>query len=143
MLTRLAVLGGTALLLMPAVAPASATKNEQASLLRAINVARAEHGLAPVHVGPRLERAARAHSRSMLTTQVFAHGSFASRLRVFHVQASLVGENLAWATGSDASAGAIVQAWLASPPHRRILLGASFRLVGIGDIAGTFQGAPD
>ena len=140
MLKRLAVLGGTALLLMPALAPASAIQNEQATLLRAINSARAHYGLAPVRVGPRLERAARAHTQSMLATQVFAHGSFAARMQQFHVNAPLLAENLAWATGADATADAIVRAWLASPPHRRNLLDATFTLVGIGDLAGPFLG---
>ncbi len=143
MLKRLVVLGGTALLLSPTGVTASATHTQEASLLRAINAARAEHRLSPVRIGLRLERAARAHTQDMLATQTFAHGSFTSRLRVFHITAPLVGENLAWATGPGASAEAIVRAWLASPPHRRNLLRPSFTLVGIGDLAGSFQGNPD
>jgi uncharacterized protein YkwD len=35
-----------------------------------------------------------------------------------------------------------VAAWLASPEHRANLLRPSFRRVGLGDLAGTFQGYP-
>ena len=143
MLKRLLVLAGAALLLTPAGAPASARHDDEASLLRAINVARADHGLQPVRIGPHLERAARAHTVAMLATQAFTHGSFVERLRSFHVSAPTIAENLAWAAGSDATAESIVRAWLASPPHRRNLLGRSFTLVGIGDLAGGFQGWAD
>jgi uncharacterized protein YkwD len=140
MLKRLLVLAGAALLLTPGGAPASARHEDQASLLRAINAARAEHGLEPVRVGPRLERAARAHTEAMFATQAFTHGSFVERLRHFHVTAPTIAENLAWAYGSDATAQKIVRAWLNSPEHRRNLLNGTFTLVGIGDLAGSFQG---
>jgi len=143
MLKRLLVLTGAALLLMPAGAPASVTHDDGASLLRAINVARAEYGLPPVRIGPQLQRAARAHTEAMLATQAFTHGSFVTRLRSFHVTAPTIGENLAWVAGSDATAQWIVRAWLASPPHRRNLLGRTFTLVGIGELAGDFQGLAD
>jgi uncharacterized protein YkwD len=85
-----------------------------------------------------------AHTKTMLATQVFEHGAFVSRLRDdFHVTAPTIGENLAWATGSSATAGAIVAAWLASPPHRRNLLDPAFTLIGIGDRDGVFQGQLD
>jgi len=140
MFKRLLVLTGTAILIMPAGALGSTRHDDGVSILRAINAARVSYGLPTVHVGPRLEQAARAHTESMLATQVFAHGSFVERLRSFHVTAPAIAENLAWATGSDATARSIVQAWLASPPHRRNLLDPSFTLVGIGDQAGQFQG---
>ena len=58
----------------------------------------------------------------MLTTNVFTHGAFGSRLLQFDVQSSVAGENLAWGTGSQGTARAIVAAWLASPEHRANLL---------------------
>ena len=145
MLKRMLVLGGAAfaLALSAATATATTTHNETASLLRAINAARATHGLAPVRVGTRLQIAALAHTEAMLTTQTFTHGPFAERLRAFHITAPTIAENLALATGSDASARAFVRAWLASPPHRRNLLSPTFTLVGIGELAGSFQGLTD
>ncbi len=132
------LLTGVALLLFPVGAPASTRTN--ASLLQAINAARLAHGLRPVRIGARLETAAEAHTRAMFATQVFEHGAFVTRLRDFHVTAPTIGENLAWGTGSDATASAIVAAWLASPPHRHNLLDPGFTRIGIGDLAGVFQG---
>jgi len=137
------VLGGAAfaLALSAATATATTTRNETASLLRAINAARAAHGLAPVRVGTRLRLAAQAHTEAMLATQTFTHGEFAERLRAFHITAPTIAENLALAWGSDATAQAFVQSWLDSPPHRRNLLSPTFTLVGISELAGAFQGS--
>jgi len=139
------VLGGAAfaLALSAVAATAATTRDETASLLRAMNAARAAHGLAPVRVGTRLQLAAQAHTAAMLATQTFTHGPFAERLRAFHITAPAVAENLAVGDGTYASAQAFVQAWLASPPHRRNLLSPSFTLVGIGELAGSFQGMTD
>jgi uncharacterized protein YkwD len=43
-----------------------------------------------------------------------------------------VGETLAWGWGTRATPAATVDSWLASPPHRRILLDAAYRDIGIG-----------
>jgi uncharacterized protein YkwD len=58
----------------------------------------------------------------------------------FNVRMSTAGENLAWGTGSQGSARALVAAWLASPPHRANLLEPSFTRVGVGELVGPFQG---
>ncbi len=50
------------------------------------------------------------------------------------MRAPYIGENLAYTTGPMA-AMAIVQMWMASPPHRRNLLDRKFRRTGVG-IAG-------
>jgi uncharacterized protein YkwD len=42
-----------------------------------------------------------------------------------------LGETLAWGSGGLASVHEIVQAWMHSPPHRRVIL-SSYREVGIG-----------
>jgi uncharacterized protein YkwD len=51
-------------------------------------------------------------------------------------------ENLAWGTETLAKPDAIVAAWLRSPPHRRIMLDRSLRVVGIGIVLGTPSGVP-
>jgi uncharacterized protein YkwD len=65
----------------------------------------------------------------------FDHGPFVQRLRRFGVRAGYVGENLASVT-RPLSAAAVVQMWIASPPHRQNLLDRGFRRVGIG-VAGS------
>jgi uncharacterized protein YkwD len=107
-----------------------------------MNAARAAHGLAPLHADPRLERAARNHSRRMLRTGTFYHGKFIERIRAVGVRAPRIGENLAWASGGVSLARSIVRMWLASPPHRANLLHPGYRLVGIGSPIGPFAGYP-
>lgn len=122
------------------LAPASQARSlsrSEASLLQAVNTARSTYGLQPLAFDLSLERAARAHSREMLVNRYFGHGAFGSRLRVFGVR-GLVGENLAWGRGLGAQG--IVQMWLASPKHRANLLRPNFRRIGIGALAGSFQG---
>jgi len=42
-----------------------------------------------------------------------------------------VAENIAWGTGADATATHIVAAWMASPPHRRVILDGEYRDAGV------------
>jgi uncharacterized protein YkwD len=108
---------------------AAATPGELA-VVRVMNVVRAQHGVPPLRVGRALTRAARSHSADMARRGYFDHGAFVQRLRRFGVRAPYVGENLAY--GTRLSASAIVQMWIASPPHRQNLLDRGFRRIGIG-----------
>ena len=141
MLRRAAV--GLALavtLVAPSAASSAAVSGRELALVRAINAARAAHGLAPVRPERRLQRAARAHSAVMLRTGSFFHGSFVHRLAAFGIRARAAGENLAWGVGSRAQARAVVRSWLLSPPHRANLLRPGFRRVGVGALVGPFSG---
>ena len=109
-------------------------------MLQAMNSAREAHGLAPLRIDGRLQRAACGHSRAMLRTDTFSHGAFAARIRRAGVRARRVGENLAWGVGALAEAHAIVNTWLASPEHRANLLRAGYRTVGVGIRVGSFGG---
>jgi len=126
-------------LVLAAPAQASPTPAE-ARLLVTMNQVRAQHGVRPLRIDLRLERAARAKSRSMLRTGTFAHGDFPRRLSSYRVRGPYYGENLAWGVGANATASGIVQMWLASPSHRANLLRPSFQRVGLGLIVGTFGG---
>jgi uncharacterized protein YkwD len=139
MFTRLALLVLAALVLAPAAGAAGLSRSES-TLLRQLNRTRAAHGLRPLRFDVRLERAARAHSREMLVSGMFAHGAFGDRMARFAVQGSFAGENLAWGVGYNGTARGIVAAWLASPEHRANLLRPSFRRVGIGQLTGSFRG---
>jgi uncharacterized protein YkwD len=109
----------------------SVTPSELA-VVRVMNSVRQTNGVPPLRVGRALTRAARSHSADMARRGYFDHGAFVRRLRSFGVRASYVGENLA--SGSQPlSATAIVQMWIASPPHRQNLLDRGFRRVGVGE----------
>jgi uncharacterized protein YkwD len=126
-------------LVLAAPAQANPTPAE-ARLLVTMNQVRVQHGVRPLRIDLRLERAARAKSRSMLRTGTFAHGDFQRRLSSYRVRGPYYGENLAWGVGANATASGIVQMWLASPSHRANLLRPSFQRVGLGLVVGTFGG---
>jgi uncharacterized protein YkwD len=139
MLTRLLAVCAVLALVLPATALAGMSRSET-SLLREMNRVRSEHRLGALRFDAHLQSAARAHSREMLDSGVFAHGDFGSRMLQFDVTGTLAGENLAWGTGFRGSAKGIVIAWLNSPEHRANLLRPSFSRVGIANLVGTFQG---
>jgi uncharacterized protein YkwD len=124
----------------PAAAQGTTAGASEQALLRAVNDARAQRGLAPLDVDAALVRAARSHSRTLLERDVLTHGDFASRLRRFGARGALLAENLAWATGPYAHARAIVRAWLRSPGHRENLLHPGYRRIGLGAVVGEFAG---
>ena len=132
----------TVFLLLPAAALAGMTRSETA-LLQAMNHVRRQHGLRPLQLDARLERAARSHSHAMVVDDAFRHGAFGSRMLRFHVAGRVAGENLAWGTGARGTAMGIVSAWLRSPEHRANLLRPSFSRVGIGSVVATFLGNRD
>lgn len=46
-----------------------------------------------------------------------------------------VGQNIAWGTGPYATPATVVAAWLASPPHRKIMLDGEYRDAGVAATA--------
>ncbi len=112
-----------------------------------LNEERRSHGLPKLRLNKKLSRAARVHARDMVSGGYFAHdsrngSSFVDRIRRTGYMSSarrwLVGENLAWGSGSRAEPGQIMQAWMNSPGHRKNILTRSFREIGIG----VAKGAP-
>ena len=91
-----------------------------------------------------MRSAARSHSSDMLARGYFEHNSpnetFDVRIRRF-LKSPLVGENIAWGTGSYGTAEGIVKMWMHSPPHRHIILMGSLHRVGLGVATGSFQGS--
>jgi uncharacterized protein YkwD len=122
------------LVIVCVVAPsrASASSRHDATetqIIRALNNARAGYGLPRLRSNRALGRAADAHSRTMRRTNTIGHGDFSRRVRRY-VRSRKVGENLAWMSGCDATA--IVNMWLNSAPHRKIMLSRSFKRIGVG-----------
>jgi uncharacterized protein YkwD len=126
-----------------ALSSAQATVTRDTSLealvLQEINALRASHGLARLNASGALSRSAAGHSRAMATHGFFSHESrngaaFSQRIKQFYVPRSgawSVGENLAMFGGMTPTAGAIVAAWMGSPPHRANLLRTIFREAGL------------
>ena len=113
-----------------------------------VNAERTRRGLAPLRRDADLTQAARGHATDMVRRDYFAHTSpsgetFKERVREAGYGEPgagwRAGENLGWGTGPRAAPSALVDAWLQSPGHRKILLADQYRELGIG-VAG---GAPN
>jgi uncharacterized protein YkwD len=123
-----------ALLVLCAVPPAGASASArqdrtEAGIVREMNKIRASYRLPRLRTNRGLARAADVNSASMLRSGQISHGAFPQRVRRY-VRSRHVGENVAFM--ARCKAARIVQMWLASAGHRRIMLSSSFRRVGIG-----------
>lgn len=137
-----------------APAPASGSGAVRATalerqLLQELNDVRTARGLRSLRLASGLRAAALTHTHSMLTGAFFAHESrdgtsMADRVRAFYPPRGgswSVGENLIWASPRLGARQAIAS-WLRSPGHRRNMLAAEWREVGIGVLRATAPGGP-
>lgn len=116
------------------------------SVVFRLNAVRAHHGLRPLRLSGRLERAARSQSGAMRTRRSLSHGSPNGQARLTRVcramHARTVGETIGWIRSRRASrqAAGIVRWWLNSPAHRAVLMSSSFSRVGVGRRIGRYGG---
>jgi len=112
-----------------------------------VNRERTKRGLRALRTNRLLESSAGAYARDMVRRSFFAHVSptgetLTERIRedTRYLAGALrweIGENLAWGTGSLATPAQIVRGWMRSPGHRRNILHASYREMGLGVALGT------
>jgi uncharacterized protein YkwD len=156
-------IAAAALLLLPAtpaaahacphgddVATALSPADRRAALLCVIGAERGARGLPAVQESSQLTVAAQRHADDMVARRFFAHVSpgrttLAERVTVTGYTRDRrtweLGEAIAWAQEPLDTAAQLVMAWLNSPPHRAILLDATFRDVGIGLTPGLTDGS--
>lgn len=123
--------------LVPAPGNAAAV---QAATLCLIDMVRAQHRLQPLRANAMLRAVAHSQVQSMVRWNYFADVRpsgqtpfsliAASRYRA-HAASISTGQDIAWGTGSHATPASIVAAWMASPPHRTIILTGSYRDAGV------------
>lgn len=110
-----------------------------------LNAARAQAGRDALRERPSLKAAAIAHAEDMVARHYFAHESpegdnaAARARRAGYLRGSerwRIGEILIWSRGAPLTAKAAVDAWLASPAHRRVMLQRRYEDVGVGVAAG-------
>jgi uncharacterized protein YkwD len=110
-----------------------------------MNAMRANAGLPALAQQDELASASVEHSQDMVAQKYFAHDSLDGRnlvarlTNVNYIPKSgdwVVGENLAWGTGTLATPRSLVNAWMNSPPHRENLLAPEYREVGMGVVFG-------
>lgn len=124
-------------------------------VLAEINALRRKHGLVALRANASLRAAADAHSSSMAARGFFTHESadgtaFWKRVRRYYGDDGRaywsVGENLLWSS-PDVDAAEALRMWLKSPPHRKNLLTARWREIGLSAVhvdsaPGVYRNAP-
>ena len=129
-----------ALMTAPAEAAECDSLGGAGAVVCEVNGVRAERGLGPVVNDRRLHRAAAAHARDVAPRGYYSHVTpegerLTDRLRQSgYISGRVpwrVGETLAWGRGRMATPAAAVEAWMKSPPHRRVILGR-YRDIGVG-----------
>jgi uncharacterized protein YkwD len=143
------VLVSMTVLLVPAVSEAATKVTYQASseqqVLMLLNQVRAQHNLSPLTASTPLRNAARSHSADMLQQAYFEHDglneTWDARISRY-LKSPMIGETIAWGTGSAGSPAGLVSLWMHSPPHRAIILTGGLQRVGLGLAFGTYAGTP-
>ncbi len=105
----------------------------EAEIHRLVNKARAEHGCAPLHRDPRLDKAARLHSQDMAAHSHYSHTSTDGKDPKERMEAQgyddASAENIdAWPTTPQGA----FDAWMHSPGHRANILACHSKGTGIG-----------
>ena len=111
-------------------------------VLANVNLLRRQHGLGALRLSTKLSAAARSHSAEMAQRGYFSHDSangtsFDKRISRFYSLGGKrywsVGENLLWSS-PDVSASAALDMWLNSPEHKKILITARWREIGLAAV---------
>jgi hypothetical protein len=114
-----------------------------------VNAIRKANGLQPVRSDRRLTRAASGWSRFQVAAHTFAHevpgrpGLTQRIRRTGYLRRSrqwVVGEVIAFGSGTAAQPAAIVGAWMRSPQHRDQLVNRAYRHAGLGIVRRTPEG---
>ena len=147
---RFVALALAAVSLWVVVSPAGATSDGgkvalsslEQGVLQEINSVRREHGLAPLRLSTRLSAAARQHSQEMAARGYFSHdsangSSFDRRIARYYPLGRnsywSVGENLLWSS-PDVDPDGALQMWWNSPEHRKNMLTARWREIGVSAV---------
>jgi uncharacterized protein YkwD len=145
----LSLLVGAAGLSVPAVSQAAPKTSHRVGseqqVVTLLNAIRRQHGLSSFSASTQLRKAARSHSADMIQHDYFDHNSpseaWDARISRY-MKSSLIGEDLAWGTGSYGTPEGIVSQWMHSAPHRHIILMAGMHRIGLGISTGSFDGTP-
>jgi uncharacterized protein YkwD len=131
----------------PAKASADRGKlnRSERKVIRLVNRIRTRHGLRRLKASRPLAVAATEHTGDMLRRDFLSHSSsdgtaMGDRVRRFTGTKRWVGESIAALSGR-ATARKAVRMWMASPPHRAILMSPSGRRIGVGKRRGKLGSA--
>jgi uncharacterized protein YkwD len=111
-----------------------------AATLCLIDRVRARHDVRPLRANAALRAVASSQVTNMVRSNYFADVRPTGQTPMglvagtqYRVHATIaVGQNLAWGTGPYATPAHVVAAWMASPPHRAVMLSGIYRDAGVG-----------
>ncbi len=115
-----------------------------------INQERRARGLRGLRMSRTLSRPAQRHSADMAARRYFSHTSPSGTTMGARIarsgytrggRAYVIGENIAWGTGTISTPASIVRSWMNSPGHRANILAPRYREVGIGVVRRAPNGA--
>jgi uncharacterized protein YkwD len=111
-----------------------------AATLCLVNWMRAAHDARALRANGELDDVAASQIESMLSGDYFADVSPSGQTAMSvvagtpypaHAASFAIGQNLAWGSGEDVTPAHIVAEWMASPPHRTIMLSGEYRDAGV------------
>ena len=121
-----------------------------AATLCLMNQLRAARGLPSLRTNGALARIASGQAKDMVRGHYFADQSLTGQSPLSRIVASgyahpagarlLTAQNIGFGTGPHATPAGIVNAWMHSPPHRRIMLTGAYRDAGVGSMASVPSG---
>jgi uncharacterized protein YkwD len=106
-----------------------------------INQLRNSHHLRVLRSNRSLQRIATRQVREMVQWNYFSDWPPAGRgagtlipssRYAAHAARLSTGQNIGWGTGDEATPASMVSAWMASPPHRALMLAGDFHDIGVG-----------
>ena len=112
-----------------------------AATLCLIDRVRAAYHLRALRPNRELQAVAAAQTYSMVRGNYFADNppsgqTLAARIAasryLAHAASFFTAQNIGWGTVEDASPARMIEAWMGSPPHRRVILTGAFRDAGVG-----------
>lgn len=112
-----------------------------AATLCLVDQIRAAHHLPMLRANRELQTVAGAQATEMVSKDFFSHVSpsgqtpaarVTSTRYPAHARSLSTAQNIGWGTGAYATPARMVAAWMASPPHREIILTGEYRDAGVG-----------
>jgi uncharacterized protein YkwD len=124
------------------------TEDARRAMTCLVNRRRAHSGRHRLRPSVALGMAAQGHSQSMVASDFFGHGGDGTPMSRaaaagYGGRKTTVGENLGWGGDYMGSPRRILDAWMASPGHRQVLLLPRFRQIGVGVALGSPFGPDD
>ena len=119
------------------VATGATASSAESSVIGWINAARSARGLVPMRYDSKLASISGYRASRMASTNTMSHtvgGNLGSQLNTYNVRWFRYGEDIGWSTASwpSGSAKAIFNMWMASSPHRALILSDRFNYIGVG-----------